>query len=187
MRHDPVRLFKIGALVEVFGGEEVATEHGRTLRAAQDPDFSMKGRTVKLLLRMVTAWHTDLAVSRPGESISWQPSPIGGYRFLERRDGDDPDREWTIQELTDSGALHAEGKAMRHCVYSYADRCRRGETTIWSLRLRINDEEKRMVTIEVDPRRRTLVQARAKCNRWPGGRSAEIINQWAARTGLAQA
>ncbi|MGP8200718.1 MAG: hypothetical protein ACLQU4_14580, partial [Limisphaerales bacterium] len=31
---------------------------------------------------------------------------------------------------------------MRHCVYSYANQCWRGETTIWSLRLRIDDQEK---------------------------------------------
>ena len=73
---------------------------------------------------------------------------------------------------------------MRHCVYSYTDRCRRGETTIWSLRLRIHGEEKRMVTIELDPHRRSIVQARAKCNSRPGGRSFEIMQQWANHAGL---
>lgn len=168
-----------------FGGEEVETEHGRALRPAPCPDFAMKGRTVKSLLRLVTAWHTDLSTHKPDKCFSWQASPIDGYRFLEKRDGDGDHREWTIQELTDSGALHSEGKAMRHCVYSYADRCRRGETTIWSLRLRVNGDEKRMVTVEVDPRRRAIVQTRAKCNRWPGDRSAEIIRQWADWAKLA--
>src|SRR6266567_2354489 len=77
-----------------------------------------------------------------------------------------------------------EGRAMRHCVYSYANRCRRGETTIWSLRMRINGEEKRMATIEVDPRRRSIIQARTKCNLCPGVRSIEIIRQWADWAGL---
>ena len=80
--------------------------------------------------------------------------------------------------------MHIEGQAMHHCVYSYASRCRRGETTIWSLRLRINGEEKRMATIEVDPRRRSIIQARAKCNFRPGVRSLEIIRQWADWAGL---
>ena len=84
----------------------------------------------------------------------------------------------------DSGALHTEGRAMHHCVYSYANRCRRGETTIWSLRLRINGEEKWMATIEVDPRRLSIIQARAKCNLRPGVRSLEIMRQWAAWAGL---
>ena len=47
-------------------------------------------------------------------------------------------------ELLDSTALYAEGRAMHHCVYSYANRCRRGETAIWSLRMRVRSEEKRM-------------------------------------------
>jgi len=52
------------------------------------------------------------------------------------------------------------------------------------LRLRANGQEKRMVTIEVDPNKRSIIQARAKCNRWPGSRSDEIIRQWAAWAGL---
>jgi hypothetical protein len=36
-----------------------------------------------------------------------------------------------------------------------------------------------MVTLEVDPRRRLMIQARAKCNLPPGARSLEIIRQWA--------
>jgi hypothetical protein len=41
-----------------------------------------------------------------------------------------------------------------------------------------------MVTIEVDPRRRAIIQARAKCNLRPGGRSVEIMRQWAVWVGL---
>jgi len=92
--------------------------------------------------------------------------------------------DWSIQEILKSRALQAEGRAMRHCVYSYANRCWRGETTIWSLRLRVNYQEKSMATIELDPRRRAIVQARAKCNMRPGGRSNEIIRQWAVWAGL---
>ena len=41
-----------------------------------------------------------------------------------------------------------------------------------------------MVTMEVDPHKRAIIQARAKCNRWPGTRSGEIIRQWASWSGL---
>jgi hypothetical protein len=97
-----------------FGGEEVETEHGRMRRVTPWPDFSMKGRTEKSLLRLVAAWHTDLSAHAPGNSFSWRASRIDGYHFLEQHDGADHDREWTIQELTNSGALHREGKALRH-------------------------------------------------------------------------
>ena len=167
-----------------FGGEEVLTEKGTATRTAPWPDFAMKGRTVKSILRLVSAWHTDLSANKLGRCFSWQKSSIQGYRFLEERAGEEGHFDWTIQELLDSGALHAEGRAMRHCVYTYADRCRRGETTIWSLRLRVKEQGKSLVTIEVDPQRRAIIQVRAKCNRRPGVRSCEIIRQWAAWAGL---
>jgi hypothetical protein len=135
-------------------------------------------------MRLVTAWHSDLAATTPGKRISWRASGIQGYRLLEKRADEEQDREWSIHELLNSGALHIEGRMLRHCVYTYTDRCRRRETTIWSLRLRVNGEEKRMVTIEVDPQRRSIVQVRAKCNRRPGGRSLEILQLWATHAGL---
>jgi hypothetical protein len=165
-----------------FGGEEVVTERGQERRPAPCPGFSMDGRTVKSLLRLASTWHLDLGRKKTGGCFSWSPSGIRGYHFVERLEQND--REWTIQELLDSDALYAEGSAMRHCVYTYANWCRRGESTIWSLRLRVDAAEKRMATIEVHPRWRAIVQFRAKCNQRPGPKSLEILRQWAEREGL---
>jgi hypothetical protein len=41
-----------------------------------------------------------------------------------------------------------------------------------------------MATIEADPRKRTIIQTRAKFNRYVGVRSREMITQWAAKAGL---
>ena len=108
----------------------------------------MKGGTLNSMLRLVSSWHSDLAANKPDNSFSWAASAIQGYRFLEKGPEEEHDREWTVQELVDSGTLRLEGRARHHCVYSYADHCRRGETMVWSLRLRVNGQEKRMVTIE---------------------------------------
>jgi hypothetical protein len=166
-----------------YAGEEVLTENGAESRAAPWADFSMKGRTPQSILRLVRAWHLELSEMQ-ANSFCWGASGIPAYRFVEERPGEDDERDWTIQELLNSGALHAEGRAMHHCVYSYASRCRRGETTIWSLRLRVNDQQKRMATIEVDPRKRSIIQARSNFNRRPGVRSIELIQQWASWAGL---
>jgi hypothetical protein len=187
--HPEVKIEHVNPIVDFiqankFGGEEILTENGSRHRTAPWPDFSMKGRTLNSILRLVTAWHSDLATTAPGKRFSWRPSGFQGYRIGEKYPDEDHDREWSIHELLDSGALFLEGRAMRHCVHSYTDRCRCGETTIWSLRLRVNGEEKRMVTIEVDPNRRSIIQVRAKCNLRPGGRSLEIIHQWATHAGL---
>jgi hypothetical protein len=187
--HPEMSLEQVNPIVDFihankFAGDEVLTVGGLEIRDAPWPDFSIKGRTLKSILRLVLAWHANLAINKNGAWFSWKNSNIQGYRFLEKRPEEEGDRDWTILELLDSCALQTEGRAMHHCVYSYADRCRRGETTIWSLRLRVKGHEKRIMTIEVDPHRRSIIQARAKCNRRPGGRSAEIVRQWAALAGL---
>jgi hypothetical protein len=190
LAHPEMKLDQVNPVVDFiysnkFAREEVGnTQNGVETRAAPWPDFSIKGRTPKSLMRLVTAWHSDLAYADQGPSYSWPKSNINGYRLVEKRPGDEHDFDWTILELLNSTALRAEGREMHHCVYSYAPRCWRGETTIWSLRLRHNHHEKRMATIQVDPRRRAIIQLRAKCNLRPGGRSREIIHQWAATAGL---
>jgi hypothetical protein len=187
--HLEIRLEQVNPIIDFiqankFAGEEVATENGAARRKAPWPDFSIKGRSLNSILRLAKVWHSELSMGEKGRSFSWAKSGISGYRFLEKRVGEDEDRDWSIQEILESRALQAEGRAMRHCVYSYASQCRRGETTIWSLRLRVKDREKSLVTIQADPRRRSIIQARAKCNLWPGVRCREIIRQWAASAGL---
>jgi hypothetical protein len=165
-----------------FGGEAVLRDHGFEPRVPRWPDFSMDGRTVKSVLRLPDAWHLELGRKKKSGSFAWRQSGVQGFHYIEK--GEEYDREWTIRELLDSDALYADGRAMRHCVYTYADRCRRGETTIWSLRLRVQDGEKRMATIEVNPRRRAIIQVRGKCNQRPGSRSVEILRRWAAQEKL---
>jgi hypothetical protein len=162
-----------------FAVEEVGTENGTEMRAAPFPEFSIKGRTLKSLLRLVSEWQSDLLMEKSGESFSWPKSGIQGFRFSEKRAGSTKSFDWSVVELLNNTALLAEGRAMRHCVYTYANWCRNGETTIWSLRLRADGREKRMVTIEVDPRTRAIIQARAKCNLRPGAHCREIIRRWA--------
>ncbi len=48
----------------------------------------------------------------------------------------------------------------------------------------MKDGEKRLATIELNPLRRAIIQARAKCNARPGPRAVEIMRQWAAQEKL---
>ena len=115
--------------------------------------------------------------------LTWNYPLLLPGRFVENCEASHQ-REWTIHELLTSAELYLEGRALRHCVYIYAPRCRRGETTIWSLRLRVNGQEKRMATIQVDPRKGQIIQSRSKVNSYAGPRSREMIRQWAANAGL---
>ena len=109
----------------------------------------MAGRTLKSMLRLVNGWHLELAGKRKGRKLAWRKSPIQEYHYLEKRPEEETDRFWIIQELLDSDALYAEGRAMRHCVYTYANQCWRGETTIWSLRLRYQDREQDSLNLDM--------------------------------------
>jgi hypothetical protein len=165
-----------------FGGEVVLTADGPRTLAAPWPGFLMEGRTPQSLMRLVRAWSLNF---EDGEAngLAWERSGIQPYRFITKQAGAN-ELDWSIVELLNSSALFAEGRAMCHCVHSYARKCKRGDSSIWSLRLRTGNMEKRLVTIEVDPRRRAIIQLKSKHNRTPGVLSSEIIARWAAGAGL---
>lgn len=164
-----------------FGGEEILSADGWQRRAPICPDFRIERRTTNSLLRMMHRWRIETAESR-NPVTRWAPSGISTFHFLDTRE-DGLNREWSIVELCNSAALIAEGRAMSHCVASFVDKCRRRDCSIWSLRLRVGDEEKRMATIEVAPNRR-IAQIKARCNRFAGDRSQEIIIRWSELAGL---
>jgi hypothetical protein len=167
-----------------FAGEPIVTARGAGHRQAPWPDFSIKSRTPASMMRLVREWNADMTSKNPRDSFSWPASSIQGFRYIEHCEEPEHHREWTIRELLTSPELYLEGRALRHCVFTYAPKCRRGETTIWSLRLRTGQQEKRIATIEVNPRKGEIIQTRAKANSYAGERSQEMIRRWAEAAGL---
>jgi hypothetical protein len=148
------------------------------------PDYSMKGRTVASVLRQVEEWHQQLGQDTNQPCLSWRHSPFKDYRLVEGSEALGNMRAWTITELLTSRALFLEGRAMRHCVASYADRCARRQTSIWSVQVEDQRGRHRVMTVEVDLPRRTVCQARRKCNRLPQAAEREVMERWAAQEGL---
>lgn len=164
-----------------FGGEEIPSADGCQRPAPVYPEFRIEGRTANSLLRLMHRWRLETADSKRPVAC-WPASGVDHFRFLDKRE-DERDREWSIIELCNSAALIAEGRAMSHCVAGFVDKCRRRDCSIWSLRLRIRDEEKRMATIEVAPNRR-IVQVKARCNGFAGDCSQDMIIRWSELAGL---
>ncbi len=147
------------------------------------PTFSIEGRTPASMRRLMARWHSSLAVGDLG--LAWQPS--GLKPLMLEQPSDDlalPPIVWTLQELTHSAQLRAEGACLQHCVASYAHACRRGETRIWSLGRQRGTTFRPVLTIEIDPSKRCIVQARGFRNQWPRGRPLEILRTWAVRERL---
>jgi hypothetical protein len=123
----------------------------------------MKGRTATSVLRQVEDRHEKLGGDVNQPSLSWRRSSFKDFRLVEGNEG--------------------LGN-MRHCVATYAESCARRRTSIWSMQMENQRGRHRVLTIEVDPIKRTVYQARRKCNCVPQPVEREIMEQWAAREGL---
>ena len=148
-----------------------------------EPAFSIKGRTVQSMLRLMRDWHRRLGLGTAGRA--WTPSPLHPMVLeVPSEDASAPPIRWQIVELTNSAQLRAEGAALHHCVASYDDRCCRGMSRIWSLRFWRGEKVHRVMTIEVDLKKRAIVQARARANRPASGKPLRLLQDWAARERL---
>jgi hypothetical protein len=150
------------------------------------PGFSMKGRSVQSILRLMREWHQSLSAG--GAGFFWTRSQFAPLLLEETRESDaSVPKSWHITELTNSAQLRAEGAALHHCVASYADRCSRGTSSIWSLRLCQGERAHSVLTIEIDPRRRAIIQARGRANRAASGKPLRLLQDWAVRERLPMA
>jgi hypothetical protein len=161
----------------------IDTADGIVMRRPPLPDFSLKGRTLQSVTRLMEQWHRNVGLGEGG--FSWQRSKI--RPLIQETANDDPTVPptiWELTELTNSGQLRAEGTALQHCVASYSYGCWKGRSRIWSLRRRRGLSYKSVVTVEINPARRTIIQARGFRNRRASGRPLSILQLWAAKEGL---
>jgi hypothetical protein len=151
----------------------------------EQPNFSMKNRDPHTLLQLVEAWHAQLRTDRINQRHSvpvWESCGIPPYAKKEEEDF------VQIVELTTCVELKDEGKAMRHCVYSYADSCAKKRCAIFSLRLcdKNNNVLNRYATIEVSLAQghKKVVQIRKVCNKNPTAEDMGYIRSWAKKNSL---
>ena len=145
----------------------------------EKPNFSMKDRDVNTLLEAVEKWHKQTSkITKKGIPESWVPFTINNFEYETGKE--DKKTTYTIKQILTGKDLLTEGRAMNHCVGSYAGSCADGRTSIWSLRSNIFGLETRMVTIEVG-KDYTVRQIRGKGNRKPSDYEISLINKWAEK------
>lgn len=182
---EPAQVAPIIDFVQAVRHDRVAVEmpEGIVMREPPQPSFSMKGRTVRSVLGLMQEWHRGLGVANGG--LTWAPSPMRPMVIEEpSQDPSAPPVMWHLMELTNGAQLRTEGTAQHHCVASYADRCWRGASRIWSLRLRRGEMVRHMLTIEVDVKKRSVVQARGWGNRPASGKPLRLLQEWTVRERL---
>jgi len=161
----------------------VETPDGIVLRDPPRPSFSMRGRTAQSMRRLMQDWHRSLGLSSGG--LTWTPSTLRPMVIEEPpQDPSAPPGVWQLMELTNGAQLRTEGTALHHCVASYADRCWRGASRIWSLRVQRGEKVRHVLTIEVDMKRRAVIQARGWGNRAPSGTALRLLQAWSFRERL---
>ncbi len=158
---------QVGPLVDYF-------EH----RCSEDKRFSTKGRTVGSLTRDMLFWHKDLQVGRRLRIVQFRPSGLANGTWTHKANG--KPETWTMREVLSGRELALEGRAMNHCVATYAGKIGLGRCSIWSLR---RDGE-RALTVEADKAGMRVNQARGPCNRKPSPAEARWLRAWATENGL---
>ena len=158
-------------------------------RRREDANFSMKGRSVLAVQRGMQEWHAHLQQVKVtgGKDEKWSPSGFSASDWdRSRRDshGNALIDVWHMREVLDGKTLADEGRAMSHCVYSYAGQIKAGRISIWALTNEDAAGHWRRLTIEVDNQGRRVVQARGRFNRAPEAKDLTILNDWAGKNGL---
>jgi len=164
-----------GANVELLDDCEVGGDQ---------PDFSMKGRTPVALLRQVHDWHRQLGKVTQQGDLAWKPANIVGLHYVEKGASLKDKKVWTIRELLSSKELFVEGYMQNHCVATYDESCSSGESSIWTMEVYENLNSFKLLTMEVDNKKKVIVQVRGRHNRLPYEHEVEILKRWAAKAKL---
>jgi hypothetical protein len=161
----------VGAIVEYL--------HFHKFIFRLEPLLPEKRKTVMTLIEKVVGWRAPSTTCSLAPKLRWHNAGIGNFECHEeeRHFGM---RAWTIRELLDSNELTAEGKVMRHCVGTYGNRCFKRVSSIWSMMCHSRLGQQHVLTIEIDPSTRTIVQAKGKGNMPPSPDARKIMQKWAA-------
>lgn len=144
-----------------------------------------QGFTLESLHKKMKDWHYELGRIKVMGDASWEGHGIDDSEF-ETKDVNDNNKIiiWTMTQIKTARALAEEGNLMRHCVYGYKEQCKRGYSSIWSLKSsRKSGEVKRHLTIELN-NHGNIVQARGLANRSPKQDEMNIVTKWCQKEQL---
>jgi len=140
--------------------------------------YSLKGRTFQSIERAMTEWHhsPEYFIRKKDLSITWPSLPLPSFEKKIAR------VTYTIKEINSGKELLRESQTMKHCVYSYLDRCQRGKSHIFRLMEHSNSSNRYLATLEI--RDGTVIQIGGKHNHQPVGNDIALIEEWAQQRGL---
>ncbi len=143
-------------------------------------EVDVQARTPASVLRDARQWQPPaLQLGAPPKPVvPYRTSGFPGGEFVV--EGETGPNRWTIGELRSWRALFWEGRKMRHCVATYAQKVQSGQCSIWSLRR----DGSRVLTVEVRNKRAAIVQIKGHMNRRAVPHELGVLRTWAAAAGL---
>lgn len=144
------------------------------------PGYKITGRSPLRLLADMEIWHRETQKIKNNGFVTWES--CGLEKFVHIEGPEYHQKIWEIEEILDSKTLQQEGRAMHHCVGSYAKDCKSGYNSIWSMKY----QERKVLTVQVAhtssyPK---IIQVRGLQNRLPTPKEKQILNVWAQQKGI---
>ncbi len=142
----------------------------------QNKKIDLKTKKLSNLISNSRKWHNNhKELKVPNKNL--QKSFIDDFYFENSEN-----EKFVIKQLHTSRELFLEGDELHHCVYSYTKNCISSNRYIFSLRILNENEEFKLITIEVI--NRSIIQAKGLYNRLVNNKELEIIKNWAQEKGL---
>ena len=152
----------------------------------ENKDYSVAGRTLASVMKAMDDWHKFLGKGK-GDNSTF-PScgiPVWTREVEYTKDGRDVKGTWKIEEILSDKRLREEGRDMRHCVASYAGSIKSGRCCIFSVAFQESTGEwKKHATMRLDPKTKTILEARSFANAKLHANTAATARRWANENGI---
>lgn len=142
--------------------------------------YSFKGKTITSLLNDIYIWQLQSHHNKAGLLLlKWKPkNRITKYQIPYGK------AIYIFKEILSGQELEQESKILDHCVFFYTYECFKGDCSIWSMKKIKNNQQVRLITIEVQPNG-AIVQAAGHQNREPSRFEMNAIQKWARQANFS--
>ncbi|WP_375562914.1 PcfJ domain-containing protein [Bernardetia sp. OM2101] len=184
VRNNPTATFyQLEIVVEYIWNQKFARLWGQNdkgqvvQKKPLEPNFNLKGKTWDSLWKRAFEWFQIVGIIRKN------PQEWGHLMMENNHIKAKTGQCFVFDQLLTKQELFEEGKKMNHCVGSYSEDCQKSKSAIFSMQ-NVLSRGKSLVTIEVNPKRREVVQAYRRFNDCPSDFEKEIIREWAKQNDL---
>jgi hypothetical protein len=137
--------------------------------------LDLKHIKLENLMRNVHIWHHELNFKKIFGTGIKERFPKRNIPVFET---EFDNKKYVIRQILKPIELYAEGETLHHCVFTYRRSCAKGQTSIFSLKIK-DHENKELPLITIEVVQDSIVQAKGNYNRSPNAVEEHLIDLWA--------